>query len=152
MPEGPSQPALGNALRAERRQRRLSLRDLAAEIGVNFNTLSRVERGHIPDVQNYERILSWLGAPGQGLFDTPETSGDTTQIIARHLYTDERLTAENAKQILNLLSDMYQQLARPKPTVAVHLRSSQTFVPEAGALLSDLLTDMHKILSEEQEV
>lgn len=149
MRENPSQPALGNALRTERRQRRLSLRDLSDEIGVSFNTLSRVERGHVPDVKNFERILAWLGAPGQGLFDVPDDSTDTTQLIARHLYTDERLTPENAKQIVNLVSEIYQKLASPKPAFAVHLRSSQTFVSEAGTLLADVLTDMHTALAEE---
>jgi transcriptional regulator with XRE-family HTH domain len=88
------QPGLGKALRAERRRRRLSLRDLADEIGVSFNTLSRVERGHVPELRNYERIVNWLSAPGQALFETPGQEPSTPELIARHLYADRRLDAD----------------------------------------------------------
>lgn len=150
MSDNPSQPALGQALRAERRSRGMSLRDLSDEIGVGFNTLSRVERGQVPDVKNYQRILAWLGAPGQGLFEAADLAS-TPQLIARHLYTDGRLTTESAKRILKLVSEMYDQLATPRPAFAVHLRSSQTFLPEAGALLAGVLNDMHEALLKESD-
>lgn len=143
------QPALGDALRAERRRRRQSLRDLAAEIGVSFNTLSRVERGHIPELRNYERIVNWLSAPGQGLFATPGQKPSTPELIARHLYTDGRLDTSAANKMMALIQDMYAELATPRPAFAVHLRSSQTFLPEVGTLLSNALEDMHQSLVEE---
>lgn len=52
---------LGDTLKAERRSRRLSLRDVSDETGVSVNTLSRVERGHLPDLKNYQRLVNWLG-------------------------------------------------------------------------------------------
>ena len=143
------QPGLGEALRAERRRRRLSLRDLADEIDVGFNTLSRVERGHVPDLRNYERITSWLSAPGQVLFNTDADDGSTPDLIARHLYADERLNAAAANKMLQLIRDMYTKLAAPSPAFSVHLRSSQTFLPEVGPLLADVLKDMQAGLVEE---
>ncbi|WP_183408314.1 helix-turn-helix domain-containing protein [Nocardioides pocheonensis] len=143
------QPALGVALRAERRRRHQSLRDLAAEIGVSFNTLSRVERGHVPELRNYERIVNWLSAPGQGLFEAPGQRPSTPELIARHLYTDGRLDATAANKMMALIQDMYTELAAPSPAFAVHLRSSQTFLPEVGTLLASALEDMHQSLVEE---
>lgn len=143
------QPALGDALRAERRRRRQSLRDLAAEIGVSFNTLSRVERGHVPELRNYERIVNWLSAPGQALFEDPGQKPSTPELIARHLYTDGRLDTSAATKIMALIQEMYTELAAPKPAFAVHLRSSQTFLPEVGTLLANALEDMHQALVEE---
>mgnify|MGYP000943708711 CR=1 FL=1 len=82
MTDSLSQPALGDALRGERRQRRISLRDLADEIGVSFNTLSRVERGHLPDLTNYNKIVSWLRAPGLLADDLEVTNSGTPEKVA----------------------------------------------------------------------
>ncbi|MEV2240140.1 helix-turn-helix domain-containing protein [Micromonospora sp. NPDC049891] len=142
-----SQPALGELLRAQRRRRRLALRDLADEIGVSFNTLSRVERGHLPDLTNYERILSWLDAPENPV--QPAVDAPTTALIARHLYADNRLKPEHASTIVRLVQDLYEKLATPTPPIAVHLRSGQTFLPEAGSLLAAALRDMHDRLTQE---
>ena len=143
------QSRLGEALRVERRRRRLSLRDLADEIGVSFNTLSRIERGHVPELKTYDRIVKWLGAPGQGLFETPGQEPSTPELIAKHLYSDSRLNPEAARKMMALIQDMYASLATPKPAFAVHLRSSQTFLPEVGTLLADALEDMHRALVKE---
>lgn len=149
MSEETLQPRLGASLRAERRRRRLSLRDLADEIGVSFNTLSRVERGHVPELKTYEQIVRWLGAPGQALFPAPGASPTTPELIAKHLYTDNRLDDESASKMMALIQDMYAKLAVPTPAFAVHLRSSQTFLPEVGTLLSGALQDMYAALAEE---
>ena len=149
MTDSPSQPALGEALKAERRRRRLSLRDLADEVGVSFNTLSRVERGYLPDLTNYNRIITWLSAPGLVLVDTDSVDTSTPELLAKHLYTDPRLKPEHASQMMALIQEMYSKLAAPQPAFAVHLRSSQTFLPEVGSLLATALNDMHAALLEE---
>jgi transcriptional regulator with XRE-family HTH domain len=152
MTDGPSQPALGDALRAERRRRRMSLRDLADEIGVSFNTLSRVERGHLPDLTNYNRIVTWLSSPGLALVDDDEGEAPSTpERLAKHLYTDPRLKPEHANQMMALIQEMYERLATPRPAFAVHLRSGQTFLPEVGNLLASALEDMHAALVEEDD-
>lgn len=37
------------------------IRAAAKEIGLSHATLSRVERGFIPDLKNYKKIIKWLG-------------------------------------------------------------------------------------------
>jgi len=37
------------------------IRAVAKEIGISHATLSRVERGHLPDLENYQKICRWLG-------------------------------------------------------------------------------------------
>ncbi len=143
------QPELGRKLKAERRRRQLSLRDLADEIDVSFNTLSRVERGHLPDFKNYERIVIWLEAPGDSLFDQVRGAAPTPEIIAKHLHSDSRLKPEDATKIASLVQDLYSKLANPTPTFAAHLRSGQTFLPEVGSLLAEVLQDMSDRLAEE---
>jgi len=37
------------------------IRATAREIGISHATLSRVERGFLPDLENYKKICKWLG-------------------------------------------------------------------------------------------
>lgn len=150
---GPSKAnALGIRLKAERRKRRLSLRDLADETGISVNTLSRVERGYLPDLKNYQKITDWLGLPADTFLDSSEGQNplDTPDVIARHLHSDTRLGPAAAAKIAGMVQDMYRSLAAERPAVAVHLRSAKTFTPEAGTLLARMLTEMQEVLLSEQ--
>jgi len=138
---------LGEMLRARRRQKRLSLRDLADQIGVSFNTLSRVERGHVPDLRNLRRIADWLEVPVETFIEPPEEAS-TPEVIARHLTSDQRLSPEAATKIAQLVEDMYHQLVSEQPTLAVHLRSARTFTPAVGAALADILREIQAALTE----
>ena len=135
---------LGDRVRARRLGDGLSLRDASAEIGVSFNTLARVERGHLPDLENFRRITRWLG----DLDPVPETAS-TTEAIAAHLRTDPMLPQDAAERISAIVKDLYSALARPPADVPVHLRAAKTFSPDASRLLGDLLERMHRRLQEE---
>ncbi len=132
---------LGVRLKARRREKRLSLRDLADQTGVSFNTLSRVERGHIPDLKNFQRIVDWLEIPPETFFAPDEVAPSTPQSIARHLLADKRLSEDAASKIAEMVNEMYGKLAK-EPLLAAHLRSAKTFTPEAGAKLAEVLSDI----------
>lgn len=142
----PNITQLGAVLKARRRAQRLSLRDLAAEIGVSLNTLSRVERGYVPELKNFQRIVDWLDVPAETFLEPADTPTSTPQIIARHLHSDQRLTDRAATQIAQLVEEMYYKLAGDQRQLALHLRSAKTFTPAAGALLAEILTDMRTTL------
>lgn len=142
MPE-PTTSKLGAALKARRRAKRLTLRDLSDEIGVSFNTLSRVERGHIPDLKNFQRIVDWLEMPAE-MFTQEDVS--TPEIIARHLRSDRRLSEEAATSIMSIVDEMYRKLVGERPQLAIHLRSAKTFTPAAGSLLADILGDFQSAI------
>jgi transcriptional regulator with XRE-family HTH domain len=137
---------LGVLLRQRRRERRRSLRDLADEIGVSLNTLSRVERGHIPDLVNFQRIVDWLDVPADAFLEPTSTEASIPEVIARHLRADPRLTDEDAERIAELVEDMYANLVADHSPLAIHLRSAKTFTPAAGALLSEILNEMRSKL------
>ncbi len=132
---------LGSMLRSRRREGHLSLRDLADNIDVSVNTLSRVERGHVPDLKNFRRIVEWLEVPGERFLESGEMTS-TPRLIAHHLQADHRLSREAAARIAQLVDEMYQQLVVDQPILSIHLRSAQTFTPPAGALLADMLGEM----------
>jgi transcriptional regulator with XRE-family HTH domain len=136
---------LGPILRATRREKHLSLRDLADQTGVSVNTLSRVERGHVPDLRNFRLIIEWLGLPAERFLDAAADSS-TPEVIARHLRADRRLPQEAATKIAELVEEMYHQLIGEQPALSLHLRSAKTFTPGAGALLAEILGEMQSNL------
>jgi transcriptional regulator with XRE-family HTH domain len=123
---------------------------LADETGVSFNTLSRVERGHIPDLKNFHRIADWLGMPPEAFLPTSDETPSTTSVVARHLMADRRLLPDAAAQIAAVVDEMYNKLALKQPAVAVHLRSAKTFTPAAGAMLAEVLGEMQQNLVHEK--
>ena len=129
---------LGPLLRERRRRQGCSLRRMADEVGVAFNTIARVEAGHLPDVDNYRKLSAWLG---YGEAAAPEATS-TIEAIATHLQHDPALDPEDADRIGRIVKDMYEALARPTRATAVHLRSATTFKPVAARMLGELLDDM----------
>lgn len=59
--------AIHRFVRDRRHALGLNLRDAADQIGISFNSLSRVERGYPPDSPALIAILAWLGLPVQWL-------------------------------------------------------------------------------------
>jgi transcriptional regulator with XRE-family HTH domain len=134
-----------NELASLVKQRRgsMGLRKAAEEAGVSFNTLSRLERGHQPDMETFVRIVEWVGIEPARFFGTSEVRFDPTpDVVAHHLRHDPALTDEAAQQIADLVRSMYSSLAKPPLGLALHLRAAHTFKPEAADLLADLLQEM----------
>ena len=48
---------LGRLVLAERTRMGMSLREAALAIGIPFNTLARVEKGHVPDLPKFKRLV-----------------------------------------------------------------------------------------------
>lgn len=147
-------PADLGRLLAERRARdRISLRDAAEQIGVSFNTLARVEKGRIPDVQTFQRISEWLGVSPADFFQSrARTVESTPDVIASHLSADPALTDEAADKIANIVSELYGALARRTGTTAVHLRSARTLPADAAIKLAHLVEQMRRSLEKEDAV
>jgi transcriptional regulator with XRE-family HTH domain len=136
---------LGAVLRARRREKHLSLRDLHELTDVSVNTLSRVERGHIPDLTNFRRIVEWLDVPAERYLG-PAADVSTPEVIARHLRADRRLTQEAATELARVVEEMYRNIVAQRPTLSLHLRSAKTFTPGAGVLLAEILGEMQSNL------
>ncbi|MBX6750983.1 MAG: helix-turn-helix transcriptional regulator [Micromonosporaceae bacterium] len=132
---------LGLLVRRERERRgRLSLRAAAEQADVPFNTLARVEKGELPDLANFRRIVAWLGVPPERFFDPPRVRTESTpEVIALHLARDPNLSEAAAEKIASLVRELYGALASAEPGVSVHLRASHTFVPAAARKLGELL-------------
>ena len=103
---------LGRLVLAERSRRRMSLREAALAIGIPFNTLARVEKGHVPDLPKFKRLVEWCGADINQFFEIQEKATATTDVIAEHLRADRNLPPEAAERIAGIVGDLYQALWR----------------------------------------
>lgn len=130
----------------------MSLRDLADLTGVSLNTLSRVERGQMPDLKNYQRIVEWLEVPADAFLETDEQGAtpDTLDLVLRHFRSDAALTPQAVDQLSATVTEMYRRLTA-QPRLAVHMRSARMFTPEAGTLLAQILGDMQATLESEPQ-
>ena len=142
---------LGKLVAAERKRRGWSLRETARAVDVPFNTLARVEKGHVPDLPKFKRLVEWSGADINSFFELREKPEDTTELIASHLQADRNLSPEAAERITGIVKDLYRALASPQQIVAVHLRSAKTFHPEAARKLAAIINDLNQALIEESD-
>lgn len=140
---------LGRLVVDERNRRGMSLREAASETGIPFNTLARVEKGHVPDLPKFKRLVEWCGIDISQFFELQEKVAATTDLISEHLQADRNLPSEAAEQIAGIVRELYQVLARPQEVCAAHLKAAKTFRPDAARALGRLLSDMNRALIEE---
>jgi len=141
---------IGRLLRERRRRDGLSLREAAEDVGVSFNTLARIEKGHVPDVGTFQRIAEWVGVT-PGAFFGPERrrSESTPDIVANHLRADPALSDEAAERIVGIVSELYSALTHRTATTAIHLRCARALRADAAVRLADLIVQMQCKLEEE---
>ncbi len=136
---------LGEMIRE--RRGRLSVRQAAADAGVSFSTLSRVEGGHQPDLATFTRLCAWLGiSPSRFFAAVAERQMSPFEEALTHLSADPNLTPEAAGRIGAVLRELYQALAQKvsQPEVtACHLRASSVMRPGVPQRLAAMLSEMH---------
>lgn len=59
------------------------IRAAASEIGVSTATLSRIENGHLPDLETFRRICEWLGADPSSVLGF-QRAGNVTPVTMVH--------------------------------------------------------------------
>ncbi|RBP18066.1 helix-turn-helix protein [Roseiarcus fermentans] len=74
------------------------VREVAREIGISHATLSRVERGFHPDLENYQKITLWLG-----LTDEPRLKALDNGVPQVHFRRDKTVTQETAMSLANMI-------------------------------------------------
>jgi len=116
-------PELGRAIKRHRDELKMSLRDVADEIGVSASTLSRIENGTgKPDADNIARITRWLDMPVDRVMSNRQGKSveavvyypheATPEIVEAHLRADKKLSPETAKALSELFRVAYQQFSK----------------------------------------
>ena len=86
----------------------LGVRAAAREAGVSPATLSRIENGHIPDLETFERLCRWLGEDPGRFLDTPATKIIGT-VQFRKQKTVSRATAAALGELFLRVHEMFGQ-------------------------------------------
>jgi transcriptional regulator with XRE-family HTH domain len=84
------------------------IREVAAEIGVSPATLSRVERGKLPDLITFQKICKWLHIDPAELLDVPsgtdrKPNDSKPTAVAVHFRADATLSPTAAKDLAELI-------------------------------------------------
>ena len=88
-------------LALERRGDR-GIREVAGEIGISAATLSRVERGKMPDLDTFGKICKWLRVdPGTILGVVAAKSG--TDSVSVHFRKDQALSPDTARALAQMI-------------------------------------------------
>ncbi|MCC7169904.1 MAG: helix-turn-helix transcriptional regulator [Planctomycetes bacterium] len=105
----PTLQTLGQKLLKKRAGR--GIREVAKEIGISHATLSRVERGFLPDLETFGKICKWLGVdPGEVLrIKVPGTEGMPT--VAVHFRKESSLSPKTAQALATLILAAQRALA-----------------------------------------
>src|SRR5438270_13569814 len=99
---------LASLLKQQRAKSGLSLRELAAETGVPYTTLSRVESGRIPDLKTFRSIVGWLGISPERFFQPQRRVHQSLpDVIASVIRDDETLAPGAREQLISVFSQMY---------------------------------------------
>lgn len=109
---------LGALVRDKRGER--GIRAVAAEMKVSPATLSRVERGHLPDMLTLTKICAWLEIdPGVTLSagaggDAVSAEDEIDDVPAVHFRADAALTPQAAADLAQLILAAQAQMRRQR--------------------------------------
>lgn len=110
----PNYELIRERLRRARRQRGLSLREVADEIDVSPSTLSRLERGTgTPDLPTVNKLIHWLELDRDAVFGvrTKKDEKTTPASVEVLLRADKNLDPKTAKTLAKIFKTAYQELA-----------------------------------------
>jgi transcriptional regulator with XRE-family HTH domain len=95
------------------------VRATATKIGISAATLSRVERGHVPDIETFRRICAWLEVDPNEFLDvnrsaTKPASGASPyqRTPAVHLRADATPSPQVAADLASLILAAQAEMAR----------------------------------------
>jgi transcriptional regulator with XRE-family HTH domain len=113
---------LADRVRARRRGKGLSLREAALEAKVSAPTLSRVERGHVPERDTLLRLARWAGVrldpalhegarrARNAAVHNPDVS--TLEAVELHLRADKNLNRDDAEALSEMFRVAYGALVQ----------------------------------------
>lgn len=110
------------AARVRAKRGKVGLRAAAEEIKtvsgskVSASTLSRVEQGHVPDLETFISLCKWLGASQQEFVESGEEPDTTTvpEKIEFHLRADRTLDPETVDALITMIRLAYDAAERGK--------------------------------------
>lgn len=88
------------------------LRDTAKEIGdISSATLSRIEKGKLPDVETFIKICKWLEVTTETFIikNNPKQNVSSKEKVLAHLRADRELDPETMKMLTQVIDLAYNR-------------------------------------------
>jgi len=112
--------ALGEAIQRQREAKKLTVRAVAEQMeSVSPSTLSRIERGSLPDLDTYMRICRWLNVDPAHFATEPigrTQSENKTELnkedIIVHLRADKLLNQQTRDALITMIEVAYAAARR----------------------------------------
>ncbi|MBT9391779.1 helix-turn-helix domain-containing protein [Hymenobacter sp. NST-14] len=111
--------ALADAIQRRREAHKLTVRAAAAQLdNVSSSTLSRIERGSLPDIDTYMTLCHWLGVSPAHFATTPSAAADVRESslskedIVVHLRADKLLNSQTREALITMIEVAYAAARR----------------------------------------
>jgi transcriptional regulator with XRE-family HTH domain len=102
--------------RVARKRGSMGIRAAAAEIGVSSATLSRVERGHLPDSRTLGRICIWAGVDPGAVIGKGREKKATMPAVQVGFKRGQAFRAKTAKSLAKLIIAAHKQFTETSVT------------------------------------
>jgi transcriptional regulator with XRE-family HTH domain len=80
----------------------IGIREVARVIGISPSTLSRVERGHLPDLLTFQKLCKWLKIDASEVLGAKQTSSEISN-VAVNFRRDQAIKPETAQALAHLI-------------------------------------------------
>lgn len=87
------------------------VREAAKEIGTSPATLSRVERGHVPDLETFGKICRWLQIDAGEVLGTKREGNRPIASTQTHFRKDQAVSPATAAALGDLIVKAHEALA-----------------------------------------
>ena len=113
--------ALHAAMDSERRTRRLTWKDVAAQSGVSASTLTRLSQGRQPDVNSLASLTAWLKISADHFMraEAIDQFGSASPLaqISSIIHRDPNLNTEGAVALEELIRATYARLRTDREVI-----------------------------------
>jgi transcriptional regulator with XRE-family HTH domain len=93
--------SLGRKLVEQRGER--GVRETAREIGISHSTLSRVERGYLPDLETFSKICKWLKIDPGEVLGVASAAKQAKPKVSVHFRKDQTLAPKTAQALAQMI-------------------------------------------------
>jgi len=105
---------IGKKLREVRGDR--GIREVAKEVGVSPATLSRVERGNLPDLDTFAKLCRWMRLDPAHVLGMDLPRADSELVITAHLRADRTMSLRLAQALARTLLAAQKRLELEEAT------------------------------------
>lgn len=96
------------------------IREVAAEIGISYATLSRIENGKMPDLERFSKICKWLELDPSEILGCaskakPSQTNKEGGTVLAHFRTDKDLKPETLRALTEIVLRARQMIESGAP-------------------------------------